>query len=198
MTVAEQIAALNLQLASSQEHVATLSKAIDGVRQEASDAVGDLRKGLATEQALTTELRAHIQNFSQQQQQQQQQPRVPFGEREMSLVNTKEFHGGKFLGAKNESFKIWSRKVRIFCNAQKGGFRKVLEDIENNEDQEISTRVINEMTWEHAVLADSKHSDFLATYCGDDALGIVESVPERGFEAWRKLKVCYKPSGGAP
>ena len=175
MTVAEQIAALNLQLASSQEHVATLSKAIDGVRQEASDAVGDLRKGLAAEQALTTELRAHIQNFSQQ----LQQPRVPFGEREMSLVNTKEFHGGKFLGAKNESFKIWSRKVRIFCNAQKGGFRKVLEDIENNEDQEISTRVINEMTWEHAVLADSKLSDFLATYCGDDALGIVESARAR-------------------
>ena len=188
---AEQLAAINAQLQSSQTQVATLSTAIDGVRKEASDAVLELRNGLALEQARSAELADQLARFS-----------AGGGaagrtyEREMNLVNTKEFAGGKFLGAKNESFKIWSRKVRIFCNSQKGGFRKALESVENNEEVEVSARIISEMAWEHAQTADQKLADFLATYCADDALGIVESVPERGFEAWRKLKVRYNPAGG--
>ena len=101
----------------------------------------------------------------------------------MSLVNTKEFHGGKFAVAKHESFNIWGPKVRIFCNAHKQGFRKALEDIENNEEVEVGARQIAEMQWEHAQVADAKLADFLATYTADDALAVVEGVPGRGFEA---------------
>ena len=52
------------------------------------------------------------------------------------------------------------------------------------------------MAWEHAQTADAKLADFLATYTSDDALAVVEGVPGRGFEAWRKLKLRYNPSGG--
>ena len=159
MTMAEQLAAVNMQLLSSQEQLAALSKAIDTVRQEASDAVTDLRNGLLKEQIKSKEMTDYITKFGQAQNPQG----GGYKEREMSLVNTKEFHGGQFAGAKNESFKIWGRKVRIFCNAQKQGFRKVLEDVENNEDVEIGARQIAEMAWEHAQTADAKLADFLAT-----------------------------------
>ena len=45
-----EIKAIMMQLASAQEQVATLSIAIDSVRAEASNAVRELREGLAAEQ----------------------------------------------------------------------------------------------------------------------------------------------------
>ena len=155
MTMEQQITAINMQLQASQEQVTTLSKAVDSVRQEASDAVLGLRAQLAHEQATTQQLQDALARH----------PGSGGGgsSREMSAVNTKEFSGGKFSGAKNENFKVWSRKVRIFCNAQKHGFRKALEGLENNEEVEVNARVINEMAWEHAQTADAKLADFLAT-----------------------------------
>ena len=188
---AKQLAAINMALLSSQEQVATLYQAIDGVRKEASDAVLELRNGLAMEQARSAELADKLQQWGGP----AQGNVLPRG-REMRLVNTKEFSGGNFAGAKNESFKIWSKRVRIFCNSQEAGFKKALEGIELNEEVELKTRVVNDMQWEHAETANVKLSDFLSTYCADDALQILEAVPDRGFEARRKLKVRYNPSGG--
>ena len=98
MAMAEQLAAVNLQLISSQEQVAVLSKAIDGVRKEASDAVADLRNGLLAEQIKSKEMTDYIAAFGQSQQS-QGGGGGGYREREMSLVNTKEFHGGKCAGA---------------------------------------------------------------------------------------------------
>ena len=43
---------------------------------------------------------------------------------------------------------------------------------------------------------DAKLHDFLATYVSEEALRIVEGIPDKGFEAWRQLKVRYQPEGG--
>ena len=46
---------------------------------------------------------------------------------------------------------------------------------------------------------DPKLQDFLVQLCGDGAPLLVD-IPEvrgRGFEAWRRLKARYAPSGGA-
>ena len=190
MVTVEQFQAVQMQLASSEQQVATLSTAIDSVRKEASDAVLELRTGLAMEQARSAELAEKLQQWPGQ------RADGPPRTREMRLVNSKEFAGGKFAGAKNESFKTWSKRVRIFCNSQEPGFKKALESVELNEEQEVNARIIDEMRWDPGHTANQKLSDFLSTYCVDDALAIVEAVPDRGFEAWRKLKCRYNPSGG--
>ena len=73
-----------MQLASSQEQVATLSTAIDNVRAEAGAAVRELREGLAAEMARTAVL--------------QQAVGIGGGanSRDWSLVSSKEFGEGKF------------------------------------------------------------------------------------------------------
>ena len=192
MVTVEQFQAIQMQLVSSEQQVANLSTAIDGVRKSASDAVLELRTGLAMEQARSAELADKIQQWSDGAHGAHGAPR----NREMRLVNSKEFAGGKFAGAKNESFKVWSKRVRIFCNSQEPGFKKALESVELNEEQEVNARIIDEMLWDPGHTANQKLSDFLSTYCVDDALAIVEAVPDRGFEAWRKLKCRYNPSGG--
>ena len=191
MAIDQQLQAIQMQLAASQEQTTMLSTAIDGVRKEASEAISELRNGLAMEQNRSRELAEKLQAWNGP----AQGNILPRG-REMRLVNTKEFSGGKFAGAKNESFKVWSKRVRIFCNSQEAGFKKALENVEQNESVEVNTRILEDMQWEHAHTANAKLSDFLSTYCADDALQVVEAVPDRGFEAWRKLKLRYNPSGG--
>ena len=44
--------------------------------------------------------------------------------------------------------------------------------------------------------ANPKFWDFLRLVCTDDALVVVESVREQGFEAWRLLYNRFAPSGG--
>ena len=39
-------------------------------------------------------------------------------------------------------------------------------------------------------------ADFLQTYCGDDALRVVEACDENGFEAWMHLKTRRHSAGG--
>ena len=186
-TVEQQLVAVNVQLLASQEHVGTLSAAIDAVRKEASDAVLELRNAAVAEQQRTAQLSEALAR------QTTQGRAFDF---ELHLVNTKDFAGGKFGGGKTESFKVWAEKVRIFCNAQRSGFRKALESVELNEDVPVSQSTLAGMIWEHADTANQKLSDFLHAFTTDDALGIVEGHPEQGFEAWRLLKKRYNPAGG--
>ena len=174
----QQMQAIAMQLQSSQEQVATLSMAIDNVRAEAGRAVTELRQQLAALQNLTA------------------------GEgrnRDWTLLNVKEFSGGKFTGSKGESFKVWSKKAKISLNIKKEGFKKILETVEDDEETRVDDRKLAnlKLTWEFSVIATAKLADFLQTYCGDDALGIVEACDGNGFEAWRQLKVRYLPSGGS-
>ena len=102
-----EIQAIKMQLASAQEQVATLSIAIDSVRAEASNAVRELREGLAAEQRRTESLQSPITAGGRSE---------PKG---WNLVSSKEFAGGRFTGARGENFKAWSKLVRIYCNTQK-------------------------------------------------------------------------------
>ena len=78
------IQAILMQLANSQEQVATLSMAIDNVRAEASNAVRELREGLAAEQRRTESLQSLIASGGR-------------GEtKNWNLVSSKEFAGGQF------------------------------------------------------------------------------------------------------
>ena len=178
----QQMQAIAMQLQSSQEQVATLSMAIDNVRAEAGRAVTELRQQLAALQNLTA---GEGRNRDQS--------------KEWTLLNVKEFSGGKFTGSKGESWKVWSKKAKIYLNIKKEGFKKILETVEDDEETRVDDRKLAnlKLSWEFSVIATAKLADFLQTYCGDDALGIVEACDGNGFEAWRQLKVRYLPSGGS-
>ena len=85
----QQFQAITVQLASSQEQVATLSAAIDNVRAEASAAVRELRDGLAAEMARTAVLQQAVGSGG------------GASTREWALVNSKDLNGGKFVIGNN-------------------------------------------------------------------------------------------------
>ena len=169
-----QHAAVQLQLTSAETQIRTLSEALDTVRREASEAFRDLRDN---QSRLSQGTSGHTT-------------------KDWKLVSVKEFMGGKFAGAKTESWKQWAKKVKIYCNSQKDGFRRALESIELNPDAAVDQRVLSDLNWEHTNTANSKLADFLHMYCAEDALRIVEGCPDQGFEAWRLLVKRHAPSGG--
>ena len=182
MVSQEQMAAVHAALTSSQEQVATLSSAIDSVRAEASNAVLELRNLLAAEQQRGAAVAARLD-------------RGRDTGRPVSFVNTKVFDGGTFAGTKGENFRTWSKKAKVFCNALSRGFKQALELAEQSEGT-VDVNGLNLNRWDEAVDADSKLFDFLATYTSGDASRIVDETPDRGFEAWRKLKKRFHPEGG--
>jgi hypothetical protein len=173
----EQMDAVNFALRSSQEQVATLSRAIDSVREEASNAVSEIRGTLAVATAQLQERK----------------------KREMSFVNVKTFDGGTFAGARGDntlaSYRAWAKKVKVLTNAQSRGSKKILGKAEKSEGP-VDVNTLTDTNWESALEADSKLHDFLCTYTTGDALMLVESCPDQGFEAWRALKVRHNPEGG--
>ena len=52
---------------------------------------------------------------------------VRSGGREFSFENTKAFEGGQFGGGAKESFKSWSKKVKLFLNSQRRRLGQALE-----------------------------------------------------------------------
>ena len=87
-------------------------------------------------------------------------------------------------------------------NIKKEGFKKMLEAIETNEENVVDDRAMANLglawgiTAGQCKSASAKLADFLQTYCGDDALRVVEACDENGFEGWRQLKKRYLPAGG--
>ena len=51
-------------------------------------------------------------------------------------------------------------------------------------------------TWKWAAAGNRKLYDLLLNIMSDDALLVVEALPEQGFEAWRQLKLRYDPKSG--
>ena len=68
------------------------------------------------------------------------------------------------------------------------GFKKKLEAIETNEENVVDDRAMANLglawgiTAGQCKSASAKLADFLQTYCGDDALRVVEACDENGFE----------------
>ena len=78
-----EIAALNAQVASYQTQAATLGEVLDTVRAEASEAVRELREGLATEQQRAFALQQRIDSNDANRGR----------KRDWTLVSSKEFCG---------------------------------------------------------------------------------------------------------
>ena len=97
----QQFQAITVQLASSQEQVATMSAAIDNVRAEASAAVRELRDGLAAEMARTAVLQQAVGSGGA-------------NTRDWTLVNSTEFDGGKFAKGKANPSKPEAKRRRYF------------------------------------------------------------------------------------
>ena len=87
--------AVQLQLTSAETQIRTLSEALDTVRREASEAFRDLRDN---QSRLSQATSGHTT-------------------KDWKLVHVKEFMGGKSAGAKTESWKQWTKKVKIYCNS---------------------------------------------------------------------------------
>ena len=121
----------------------------------------------------------------------------PKREPRLSFVNQKHYEGGKFLGNKNENFKVWAKRVRIYCNSQVPGMRRALELTEAHaRPVDVHVDQLELGSASLAQEADSRLHDFLATFTGEEALRIVDVHPDQGFEAWRQLKIRYNPDGG--
>ena len=178
------MAAVHAALTSSQAQVASLSTAIDSLRAESSNAVTELRALLATEQQRGQAFDARLGH--------ERGGREP---RPVTFVNVKVFDGGVFTGAKTENYRTWSKKAKIYCNALSRGFKKAME-LAEGQATSVDVDALNLTGWTEAVEADQKLYDFLSTYTSGDAARIVDETPDRGFEAWRKLKKRFHPEGG--
>ena len=114
----------------------------------------------------------------------------------IDLVDFKVSKPAEFHGKREESWKLWSRSFKTYCNVRREGFRKALEWAESLDGQVINKSSIDGMGWPAARAADSKLYDFLTLQCKGDALVLVEHYDGLGFEAWRQLTRRYMPSGG--
>ena len=126
----------------------------------------------------------------------QAQPAGRDREDRYELVDVKAMSPAVFNGFKTEHFKAWAKKVKAFTNAKFDGYRKALEASETMpKDQVVDASVIGSWRWDAAVKADSKLHDMLMLVTAGEAQGIVETVPGRGFEAWRLLNLRYNSVG---
>ena len=169
----QQLVAANTQILQLAQMVETLRNDQERLRRESEAAYSDLQRNMG------------------------QAGQSPKREHRLSFVNQKHYEGGKFLGGKNENFKVWAKRVRIYCNSQAPGMRRALELAEAHTspiDVHVSQLELGDANL--AQEADSRLHDFLSTFTGEEALRIVDVHPDQGFEAWRQLKVRYNPDGG--
>ena len=166
-----EMAAVQMQLASSAEQLQVVSNALDLLRQESGNAIGELRRLLAE---------TRMNNKT---------------ERVVNFINTKTYEGGKFTGKVGE-YKPWAKRAKIYCNSQCRGFAAALELAEAQTSAVELGRLGMSGSPESIVDLDGKLYDFLVTYTADEALGNVERFAGNGFEAWRQLKTRYSPGGG--
>ena len=67
-----------------------------------------------------------------------------------------------FHGKREESWKMWSRQFRTYCNVRKDGFKKALEWAEEYGGLVINDQSIDQIGWPSARLADTRLYDFLS------------------------------------
>ena len=76
------------------------------------------------------------------------------------------------------------------------GYRQALETCEQlGKDSPADRSVIDDWRWGEALEANSRLYDMLMLVTSGEAIGIFESVPGRGFEAWRLLNVRFNSVG---
>ena len=152
MSAADQIASLQQQLEQSRIHTVAITENLEKLRTESSGAVQELRAQLAAMKIIVDE---------------KGKPK----EKEMELLNLKHLEPKTFAGAKDDSYKSWSKKLKTYCNARKDGFRKALEWAEK-EEHTVDMDIMN-ATWDWARTGNTKFHDLLMNITTDDALLIV-------------------------
>ena len=165
------------ELAVARTQIMRLSSDMDALRAQAQQAVQQ-------SEARLTQLIS------------QSQSRESNIEEKLDIVDFKTAAPETFKGRREESFKMWSRTFKTYCNIRKQGFRAALEWAESYQGPYIDPSALDSMQWGPARLADSKLYDFLSLVCKDDAHMLVEQYEGQGFEAWRQLYLRYSPSGG--
>ena len=170
-TVEQSIQVLAVQLSEANAQISLMTTAFDTLRTESVAAVQDLRRRLTSAEAAGGK------------------------SKDVNFINTKTFEGGKFSGNAKESFKAWSKKVKIYLNSTRSGMRQALE-ISEESDQKVVAQDLKGLDWPIAVVANEKLYDFLMTFTAEEALRVVEPYVSDGFEAWRQLKRRYTLVGG--
>ena len=161
------------RLQQTETHVRQLSDALDKLRHESSSAVAELRGQLE---------RARLSSNGH-------------SVKMTSLIHAKNHEPKIFAGKPDDDFKFFVKKMKGYCNANIAGFKKALEWAEDGKTV-ITDDDINLMEWEHMEKADGLLHEYLCMVTLGDALRLVEATPERGFEAWRQLKLRYNHTGG--
>ena len=99
----------------------------------------------------------------------------------IELVDFKVNKPEAFHGKREESWKLWSRQFKTYCNVRKDGFKKALEWAEVYLGPIINDQSIDSMGWASARLADTRLYDFLSLQCKGDALVLVEHYEGLGL-----------------
>ena len=175
--MAAQLEAMSTELAAARAQIVRLATDQQELRQQAMQAI-------AASEARTTTAIAQLT------------ARDARSDDRLELVDFKVAAPENFHGKREESWKVWSRQFRTYCNVRKSGFRAALEWAENYQGPAINDTSIDGMQWPPARLADAKLFDFLVLKCRGDALVIIEHYDGLGFEAWRQLSRRFSPSGG--
>jgi len=112
------------------------------------------------------------------------------------LIDSKTMSPAMFSGARTENFKAWAKKIKAYTNNKLPGYRQALEATEKlGKDKPVDGGVKASWSWDDVDEADSRLHEMLLLITSGEAIGIVESVPNRGFEAWRLLSVRYNSVG---
>ena len=124
-------------------------------------------------------------------------PPSPHGHgKRFDLIDSKTMSPAMFSGARTENFKAWAKKIKAYTNNKLPGYRQALEATEKlGKDVQVDMGVKVSWSWDDVDEADSRLHEMLLLITSGEAIGIVESVPNRGFEAWRLLSVRYNSVG---
>ncbi len=189
MSSEEQKAALNLlhlQLTQSQEHVSQLSSQLT----QTQDKLSHLTMEHNTLREQSSNAIIEVTGMVAQ---------TVAKKHQMNLCKLKGFEPGIFHGNDKDDvfgrYKRWAKSIKGHCEAQETGFRKALCWAENETDL-IDEDALTFLEWGPAAQANVHLYNMLWMGVTDDALSIVERTPERGFEAWRALRVRYNPKDG--
>ena len=90
MASAEQLAAMNIQMAASQDQIATLSAAIESLRTDSSNAIRELRTLLADEKAKSSASKR--------------------SEKPLTFINSKNFEGASSRGPSSKTLGLGARR----------------------------------------------------------------------------------------
>ena len=179
-SIAAELLATQQRLTLSESHAMKMAESLDKLR-------GDTDRVLTEANTKIAELQAQGSQGGRDGGGWNKEDRI-------DLVDIRAMDPGQFGGSEKESWRIWSKRVKAYCNARTPGFRKALEWAEA-ETVPIDTASLAVLSWKHADLASSKLFDMLILKLTDDPLIQAENHTGNGFEAWRSLSRRYDPIG---